>query len=716
VDKALCFLLAMLAGVVAAACEPGDDDENAATDDDTGDDDDDAVDDDSGPDDDRWRLWKSPAGTLVISYDGRDLFELAYAERIAFAPRVTMLFGIFYHRQNDLAADRLTLGDWTDATTIELTHAEQVVGHLRFQIDDAEPLRATVTMNTSENRDGLRLYFTMADDDRFWGFGEQYNYVDFRGRSLAPWVSEQGLGRKPNGLIPPWGTFTTTYFPMPYFLDPQAGKGFLLTNTEYSKFDLGERDPTAWNLEVWNGKRLEFLVFPGPTPKDVVRQLTAEVGRPARTPPPWAFAGPWLAAQGGTEAVRARVQTAVDHDIPLTAVWVQDWLGLRDFGLENFGVKYHWLQDEELYPDLDLLIGELADQGIRFLGYFNPFVTPTYEHWATMTEQRMLIERPDGRPYQFLISTFVGSLVDVSDPNAIDYFQGYARRATTMGQKGWMCDFGEWLPFDTVIDDGPAPAYHNLYPTNWQRINRQVLEEAYPDGDWVMLTRSGFTGNHQVAQIVWAGDQEATWSPEDGLPTVVTAGLTIGLSGVPVFTHDIGGFSGGPRTKALFLRWTEFGAFTPVMRTHDGLKKLDNHHFDSDQETLDHFSFFARVHQALLPVWRHLAEESVDEGLPMIRHTVLVDPGWDQSYDAHQQWMIGDDILFVPVMEEGADTVTVRFPAGQWEHLVTGDPYDGRAVEQVETPLYFPAIFVRVGAWPNVVTAVRTLYEEQGRL
>jgi alpha-glucosidase (family GH31 glycosyl hydrolase) len=60
--------------------------------------------------------------------------------------------------------------------------------------------------------------------------------------------------------------------------------------------------------------------------------------------------------------------------------------------------------------------------------------------------------------------------------------------------------------------------------------------------------------------------------------------------------------------------------------------------------------------------------------------------------------------------------VTVRFPAGQWEHLVTGDPYDGRAVEQVETPLYFPAIFVRVGAWPNVVTAVRTLYEEQGRL
>ena len=53
----------------------------------------------------------------------------------------------------------------------------------------------------------------------------------------------------------------------------------------------------------------------------------------------------------------------------------------------------------------------------------------------------------------------------------------------------------------------------------WHRASREVLEEAYPDGGFVLLTRSGFTGEHRVAQVVWAGDQEANWTETDGLPT-----------------------------------------------------------------------------------------------------------------------------------------------------------------------------------------------------
>ena len=75
--------------------------------------------------------------------------------------------------------------------------------------------------------------------------------------------------------------------------------------------------------------------------------------------------------------------------------------------------------------------------------------------------------------------------------------------------------------------------------------------------------------------------------------------LTMGLAGIPFFTHDIAGFSGGPGTKELFLRWTEMGAFTPFMRTHDGLKKFENHIFNSDEETLAFFKKFALIHKEL---------------------------------------------------------------------------------------------------------------------
>lgn len=69
--------------------------------------------------------------------------------------------------------------------------------------------------------------------------------------------------------------------------------------------------------------------------------------------------------------------------------------------------------------------------------------------------------------------------------------------------------------------------------------------------------------------------QEANFSPYDGLPTVVPAMLSLGLSGIPFVTHDVAGFSGGPSTKELYLRWTELGAFTPIMRTHEGATTRD---------------------------------------------------------------------------------------------------------------------------------------------
>lgn len=681
----------------------------------------------------KFKIKTNADGSVSIASGGRELFRWLGVETEYFTPEVKANYAFF-----KFAKQKETTQSWTFSKEFSrnnkmmasgappiwgrdylvLKSGGKDVGRINFGKANDSGLVVHFEAAGGEKHSGLKMRFACGAGDRFWGFGEQYNYLDMRGHALNVWVQEQGVGRRENPpAIPPGlGTFTDTYFPMPYFMDPVRGVGFLLGNSEYSRFDMCAANKKEWTADVWDTDNVTFYVFPGPKPADVVSQLTQVVGRPKLAPPDWAFGGVWLAAQNGTDEVRKRFNTAMDAGIPVSAFWVQDWVGKRQFVAGNWGVKYRWVHDEELYPGLEKLIADMKSRGVRFLGYFNNFIIPDFEHYKYAAEQGYIVKNEKGEPYTFQIITFPGGVLDVFNPDAVKWFQGYAKKAVDMGQSGWMCDFGEWMPYDSVAGaEGQfsGRSKHNLYPTEWHRINREVLEQAHPDGDFVLLTRSGFTGEQKVAQIVWAADQEQDWKDEDGIPTVVRAALTIGLSGVPYYSHDIAGFSGGPSTKELFMRWTEMGAFTPVMRTHDGLKKKQNHRFDSDAETLAHFKKFALIHAALLPYFHRLAQDAITSGLPMIRHTVLVDPDWSKAVDADWQWMIGDDLLVAPVVTQGADSVQVYFPKGDWVNLLTGEKHKGRTVATVKAPIGQPAVFVRAGKMPAVVAEVRRIFKEK---
>lgn len=686
-----CLLMAWAIGALAGGCAaPGDGE--------------------TGPDLGPFEVSVVASGAaLEVRQGTRVLQRLRAVELRRFVPQVKSALGFFDFARGEVQSPRVgsvwaAAGDGFSARTGD---GQEVATVAVQRVKSA--LRLKVTAAADQAGAAIALRFERAAQDRFWGFGEQYNHIDFAGMTVAAWTQEQGVGRVDQDKPPlPRGSYKHTYFAMPWFFDPQRGHGVLVEGSSYCAFDLGAADPERWEVEVWRGAEVSMLVLPGPTGLTVIEQLTEQVGRLAAMPPSWALSGVWLAAQGGREAVDARVDKALAAGVPVTAVWVQDWVGVREFVSGSFGVNYRWAVDETRYPDLGAQITALAARGVRFLGYFNPFVLPKNEHYAPGAEKGWLIKKNATDPYDFLIVTFAGSMLDVTHPEAGAWFQGFARAATDLGMKGWMADFGEWLPWDAVLAQGQAPEVHNLYPTAWHRLNREVLQEAWGD-DFVLLTRSGWTGEQAVAQVVWAGDQEADWAPGDGMPTVVKALLTLGMAGVPLSTHDIAGFSGGPSGQELFQRWVEMGAFSPVMRTHDGLKKLDNHRFDKDAQTLAHFKRMALVHQALLPLLTGLTEQAMAKGWPLVRHTALVDPQWAAAYDAHGQWMLGDDLVFAPVVTAGATQVQVALPQGQWVHLFTGETVEGRQVRQVQAPVGTPCVWVRQGRLAAVVQAVKAV-------
>jgi len=556
-----------------------------------------------------------------------------------------------------------------------------------------------LTVKAQPRPDSIALPLRCDAEAGFHGFGAQYNQTDQRGEAFRLFVSEQGLGRKPDqGPIPVNGGTHTTYFPMPYFVDPR-GFGALVQTAQRVEVDLCRSDPEVAWFEVVDDAPLDVLAFHGPTALDVIDQLGEAVGRPT-APPDWAY-DLWIGAQGGSAVIRDKAAALRAADVPAGVLWVQDWTGVRINFDGGSGVQYRWVSDPTHYPDLAGLITDLRADGFRFLSYANPFVdTRLPDHYPEMRDRGLLIHDRAGESYVFPAPNGSSSLPDLTNPQAREYVKGFLRAMVVdLGMDGWMSDFGEWAPTDAVYADGSDPiTRHNLYPVDWHRLWREVMEEVRPDGDYVVFARSGFTGVHAVSMIHWIGDQETDWSDTDGLPTVVPALINLGLSGIPFVTHDIAGFSGTlapPSTKELFMRWTELGAFTPIMRTHEGADKANNWMWNKDAETIEHFRRFARVHQALADEFRALAAWAAQTSAPILRHLMLVFPDDPRCRSVSDQFMIGDDLLVAPVVSEGANAQSVYLPPGTWFHVWTGQRYEGGTDIVIDAPLGAPPVFSR---------------------
>ena len=103
-------------------------------------------------------------------------------------------------------------------------------------------------------------------------------------------------------------------------------------------------------------------------------------------------------------------------------------------------------------------------------------------------------------------------------------------------------------------------------------MNQQTFYEgmkAEKETEIVMLCRSAWAGSQRFGAAVWSGDIQSTF---EALQNQVRAGLNIGMSGIPWWTTDIGGFYGGnintPYFNELIVRWFQYGVFCPLFRLH----------------------------------------------------------------------------------------------------------------------------------------------------
>ncbi len=691
-----------------------------------------------------FQLSISGGGLHLARPDGGDILDSVASPSSGFAPALWAdrgeqvvgqlgQFGFIEGAQPWTSASIADGGSGKPAGVGEtVTLALQGGGTLELTAQDDATLAAVVTPPPGAKADETAVAFACTPDDHFLGFGEQTNALDQRGQAFGAWTMEDGLGKKagsdhtdPN-VYDPTGNTNDSYFPMPSFLDPR-GFGLVVDDTRYVQFDLCAGRADAFRVGVWDGK-LAFHVVVGGTPRELVERLTALTSREPLSPP-WTY-GVWVdAIEGEARVKQVETELRAAH-VPSSVIWTEDWAG------EHCGASancFDWTPDETLYPGFSALAASLHQEGYKWLGYFNSFVEQGSPEWEQGLDGGTLVQSPDGGPYVFAGSSLTPTgLVDLTNPRATAWMGAAMRAVAGAGMDGWMADFGEWLPYDAVMADGTTGAVsHNRFPVLWGQLNRSALSQAFPDGDYVFFSRSGWTGMASNIPAMWAGDQNTDWGVDDGLPSVLPMGMNMGLQGVAAWGSDIGGYSAiyaPPTTKELYLRWAEVGAYSPVMRTHHGYQADADWRFDEDAETLQIFGRYAREHLQLFPYLYTLAQGTAQAGVGPMRPVWFDFPGDPKALSILDEFMLGDGLLVAPVVTEGATSRTLYLPAGHWIGWNTPDSHDGPAEITVPAPIDTCPVYALAGSVvprlpPDVDTlataadpAVKTLAQAQGEL
>jgi sulfoquinovosidase len=521
--------------------------------------------------------------------------------------------------------------------------------------------------------DAVGMGFRAPRRERYTGFGERSNAVDQRGNTVEDYTGEGPF--QPNerrfipAFVPNWGfrpRSDATYFPMPWLLS-SSGYGVLVDGSRTSYFRLGTHRPDAWSVEVTTASRayresatgpppteLSVRFFGGPEPSDVLRRLTAAIGRqPA--PAPW-FLGPWY--QPRDDQVDALLMRRSDSPVSVAQTYTHYLPCGSQQGAE----------DEQRRRT-----AFLHSLGYAVTTYFNPMICTDYQPaYDDASGAGALTETAAGTPYVYRYNEFVVSQFDFTSPSAEPMYSSLLDEAVRHGYDGWMEDFGEYTPLDGRSAGGAdGTVMHNRYPRLYHcAANRFARSRSRPI---LRFIRSGWTGAARCAPVVWGGDPTTGWG-FDGLRSAVQNGLTMGLSGVGVWGSDIGGFFAlfdRRLTPELLTRWVQFGAVSGVMRTEaDGFAIPDKPRpqvFDPDQ--LDNWRRYAKLRTQLYPYIQAAAAAYRRNGMPIMRALMLRYPEDPRAADREDEFMFGPDLLAAPVLEPAARRRTLYLPSGRWVDL-----------------------------------------------
>jgi alpha-D-xyloside xylohydrolase len=514
--------------------------------------------------------------------------------------------------------------------------------------------------------------FIAPADERFVGLGEKFTRLDKRGQRALMWNFD-AFGSESD----------RSHKAVPLYLSSR-GYGVLVDSGMPVEFDICQSTHSCVQILVPDDL-IDYYVIAGPGPAQILDRYNALTSRPL-LPPKWAF-GTWISSGffvDTQEQVLTRAREIRARGIPCDVLHLDCY----------WQVAGHWSDlkwDAENFPDPAGMLASLAEQGFHVSLWMNPYVSHLSPAYAEAAAAGYFLHRPDGSPY--VADVWHGfqpgcGIVDFTNPEAVDWFTGLLRPLLEQGAAVFKTDFAEGVPADAVAHNGMTGVeLHNVYTLLFNDAVAAVTREVAGHG--MVWARSSYLGG-QRHSAQWSGDVNASYP---ALASTLRGGLSHGLSGVPFWSHDAGGFNGTP-TPDLYVRWAQFGALSPLVRLHGTTSRLP---WDFPPEAERLATEALRLRYRLMPYLYSIAVLSARTGVPMLRALLVDSPDDPAAWVAELEYRLGPDLLVAP-MTDPTGARDVYLPGGAWADYWTGEMHAGGRYVRVSTPLSRVPLFVRHGA------------------
>ena len=516
--------------------------------------------------------------------------------------------------------------------------------------------------------------------EEIFGLGERFDHVPRTGKAVDFWNKDAIGACSPR-----------SYVNVPFLFSTQ-GYG-LFVNTSC---------PIEWEIGTWNSfslgfavkdRAMDYFVIHGPTPAEILQRYSKLTGF-SPTPPVWSF-GLWMSRN-------SYVSWDVVHDVAN---------GLRERGipadvlhLDTAWFKEDWNCDlrfsSERFPAPAAHLSQLRDQGFRVSLWQYNFVPPRANNanyregcarglFAKDKAGEVFRHPPDRKG-----SWMDDAIIDFSNPEAAEWYGNQIEELMRLGASSVKTDFGEGIPAEAVYANIRGDRFHNLYSLVYNSVVAGAIRRV--TGEHIVWARSGTAGSQRYP-VHWGGDSQCSFA---GLAGTVRAALSIGLSGFPFFSHDIGGFIGRPSPE-LFIRWAQFGLFSSHARCHGCGDENSREPWTFGEEANQIFKSFAVLRYRLLPYIYHQARCCSRSAKPMVRALLIEYPEDRNVWSIQDQYLFGDAFLIAPILRPLAESKTrhIYLPAGSWINFWTREQIDSKGEWITQTvDLSTMPMFVKAGS------------------
>jgi alpha-glucosidase (family GH31 glycosyl hydrolase) len=462
------------------------------------------------------------------------------------------------------------------------------------------------------------------------------------------------------------------------------------------RFLEGEKSPWPWVVErpanEAPGSYTDWYFFGyGHDYRKALGDYVKVAGR-IPLPPRFAF-GVWWSRYWAysDQELDELVKGFCENDTPLDVLVIDmDWhmnqdqlkaMGAQDQSGQMLGwTGYTW--NKLLFPDPETFLKKLHEEGLKVTLNLHPAsgIEPWEQAYPAMA-RAMGIDPATKKYVPF----------DPTDKKwAENYFNLVLHPLEKQGIDFWWLDWQQH-PLMTNV-----PGLSNTWWLNYLHFTDQQREGKRP----LLFHRWGGLGNHRY-QIGFSGDTISVWDSLAFQPWFTATAANVGYA---YWSHDIGGHMPGAVDPELFTRWVEFGAFSPILRTHTTKNPEAERRIWAYPEP---YSAILRstyqLRYALVPYIYTEARRTYDTGVAFFRPLYYDWPHEKPAYTAKDEYLFGDEMLVAPIVTP-VDKVTqlaeekIWLPEGRWYEWFTGKRLDGEGQADRSFSIDQIPVYVKAGA------------------